>query len=377
MRRFTLALAALLTILGPAAHAADDPISGQRLTLKSMRDGTGKLVFTSRDPGLVVPEAGSADDPRTSGARVELFLADGNRLFWILPAQGAEPGWSAPANPPSYRYANRKPVNGQVGTLRLTNNGRRGALNVTLATVAFPSPIERVGIRLTMGAQRSCAYFDVATVKRDTSTTFLAANAPDTRLADCSDLALSGAVACGDAAAPECAGSCPGELLCSSDGGAGCACVAPPTPTPPLACHLDDSAPLCFQGACPDGSTCGPDGSGGCTCISASQPCGDTAPVCNGQCPSGEVCLSTGGLPGSDGCACLPEGSTGCSVAADPQCGGDCPDGLTCNSIFYHLGFTYCQCMSGGCGPGGAPCPPGTRCMVGPPGFPSPRCEPF
>jgi hypothetical protein len=33
-----------------------------------------------------------------------------------------------------------------------------------------------------------------------------------------------------------------------------------------------------------------------CTCIDGAQPCGDTGPACNGQCPMGEECFATGGF---------------------------------------------------------------------------------
>jgi hypothetical protein len=101
------------------------------------------------------------------------------------------------------------------------------------------------------------------------------------------------------------------------------------------------SAPAC-DGDCPTGLVCaagpengGPEGGGGdsaspCSCAT---PCGDAqAPQCAGACPAGTVC-SAG--PESGGAEGGPEGGTcacqvPCGGAVAPTCDGDCPAGLVC-----------------------------------------------
>ena len=109
----------------------------------------------------------------------------------------------------------------------------------------------------------------------------------------------------------------------------------------------------CDPAAIPDGcavpGTCGSVGTAAqCTCL----PCGDTAPMCNGPCPAGQVCSTNG-----TGCGCI----TPCANATAPTCGGVCPAGQTCAS-----NGTGCGCITP-CASATAPacggvCPVGQTC---------------
>jgi hypothetical protein len=104
-------------------------------------------------------------------------------------------------------------------------------------------------------------------------------------------------------------------------------------------------------------------------------PCGNTAGICGGSCPTGEVCstaeASVGGILT---CQCV-SGSTPCNGRKEPgdpafpTCGGDCASGLVCESVT--LGTTnYCvcadpnqACTTGACGVG-VVCDPNETCVV-------------
>jgi hypothetical protein len=106
------------------------------------------------------------------------------------------------------------------------------------------------------------------------------------------------------------------------------------------------SAPAC-DGDCPTGFVCasgvenggsegGSDSISACTCA---VPCGEaTAPQCAGACPLGTVCSSGAEGGGSEGgseggpegatCTCLVP----CGSATAPTCAGACPSGFVCSS---------------------------------------------
>ena len=108
------------------------------------------------------------------------------------------------------------------------------------------------------------------------------------------------------------------------------------------------TAPAC-NGPCPTGQVCSSDGTG-CGCIT---PCANaTAPACGGVCPAGQVCSSNG-----TSCGCI----TPCANSTAPACGGSCPAGQTCSS-----NGTSCQCTTP-CASSTAPacggvCPAGQTC---------------
>jgi hypothetical protein len=79
--------------------------------------------------------------------------------------------------------------------------------------------------------------------------------------------------------------------------------------------------------------------------------CGDTAPMCNGECPPDAECATLGGPGAFATCGCLPIGSTPCGDPGVPACGGICPNDENCGSIFTTFG-SGCMCGVPECGNG-------------------------
>jgi hypothetical protein len=105
--------------------------------------------------------------------------------------------------------------------------------------------------------------------------------------------------------------------------------------------------------------------------------CGQSAPACDGECPSGFVCTSgaeggsEGGSDSTSACTCLVP----CGDATAPQCAGACPTGTSCSSGPESGGSeggpeaATCSCEVP-CGDATAPacdgaCPPGAVCSAG------------
>jgi hypothetical protein len=193
------------------------------------------------------------------------------------------------------------------------------------AGLTLAEPQGAVAVIVEMGETRLCAVFDGEAIRRDEANFFVGRKAPTPSIATCDVDALLG-----------------------------------------IPCETSETC----SGVCAGGAECGGEPLVGCQCVSPDQPCGDTAPVCNGECPVGEECSNTGGVPYSS-CACLPAGSTGCGTV-DPVCGdGDCPAGLECNLTTFTCcgGFTFeaCGCTSGPPDPPcGGTCPDTWQCLIGP-----------
>jgi len=131
--------------------------------------------------------------------------------------------------------------------------------------------------------------------------------------------------ACGDAAFPQCDGTCPniGEYCEGSGFDNTCFCRS-------YACGWA-GAPDCW-GECAPGGVCADDGGGGCMCEPGSQPCGSaTFPECDGTCGPLEECFNDG----SGGCHCdsLACGLIGGVGFGSPQCWGECPAGEVCRDF--------------------------------------------
>lgn len=330
------ACVALLLHLESSARAADQPISGRLVKLKSSAGGA-QLAFVSEDPAIPFPAIGSADDPASGspgGIVVEVFTAAEPTDFLSAPAGLGSPGWKASQyGIDSYRYRNSAGVSvSRLRKVALTESGRlriRADAGLTLA-----APPGAVAIRVTTGSLRSCAVFAGASVRRDVAGTFVARGAPAPAVPDCDDATLATAVGvpCGDAAWPECGG------------------------------------------ACPEGGTCAGESIGGpCRCIFPTQPCGETAPLCHGQCPAGEQCYQMDDfIPGSiNACACAPTGEPPCGATGQACNAGNCPAGLACDSIpGFGIYEGQCSCVdpSATCGPGYGSCPPDFECTFFPPG---------
>ena len=118
----------------------------------------------------------------------------------------------------------------------------------------------------------------------------------------------------------------PIALSCPSRGGPSC---------------YEQSAPTC-NGSCPTGLTCGPSllDPGACKCLTECER--GTMPACGGSCsgaegPPGQVCMifrifsqSSQGVPVREGCVCAPPDAKFCSYASAPACAGVCPSGRIC-----------------------------------------------
>jgi len=104
-------------------------------------------------------------------------------------------------------------------------------------------------------------------------------------------------------------------------------------------------------------------------CVGPTDPCGLTAPVCNGSCPTGETCTFFG-TANTPNCGCIPDGSTACG-GTPGVCGGVCPSGEVCTTVFELPalgGDPLCTCATPGeCGATGLECPPGFGCALIPP----------
>jgi hypothetical protein len=333
--RLAVAWFAFALLLGSAglASALDQPLRGDKLSLKRTASGKEKLIFVSRSIFTTVPAPGSPDDPAAGtpgGAVVELFSGNEGAVALLVPSGAGQPGWAVAVGWARYRNPDAPAGPTPVKLISMQHQRR---LKIVAGAVGLPlaGPQGRIGIRVTTGTLRHCALFEGVSVRVDQAGQFLAGQTLTPSLGflpDCSDATLTGALAlCTDGTFPA----------------TGCG------------------------GSCPAGSMCGTHDLVACVCISEAQPCGDTSPVCNGQCPEGQECFATGGFP-LPSCSCLPAGSTACSQL---QCGGTCPAGEECNYFEISTpGASGCECGPlGPCGLGGDDCPPGFRC-VGLPGTP-------
>jgi hypothetical protein len=313
--------AILLACVGAVAvDAADYPVPGRKLLLK--RSATNeKLVLVLNDPAVPVPPPTSPDAPSTAG--LELEVTGGTSLLTATLVAPGGTGWSASsvAAPTRYRYSNPAAPAGSPIRLVKLRGSRSLKILARQAGLPLTTPEGRVAIRITMGNTRVCALFDGPSVKKDEPGIFLAQDAPAPTSASCSDDVIG------------------------------------------IPCESSQNC----DGACAGDGECGGEPELGCVCASPSQPCGDTAPVCNGQCPAGEECANIGGVPYPN-CACLPVGSTPCG-SVYPACGdGDCASGLTCMTLTFTCcggtTITNCGCASSPPPPPcGGTCPPGWTCV--------------
>jgi len=309
-RAISLLVCAAAALVASFAHAADQPISGDQLKIKT--DGVrSQIVFISKDPGFLFP--GPADAPSSNGAVVEILPATVTGISWTLPPGIGKPGWAAKTTGiPFYKFNNQSAPDGiSVVKTGLIKQGKQIKL-LARQGLAAPGALQAVAVRITTGTTRNCALFGVGTIKRDEAGYFLAKKAPAPAIADCSDASL-GVPNCDVGPAPACGGTCSGDGVCTAAGSI-------------------------------------------CRCVSPSGPCGDTYPTCNGVCPVGDECLHNGA-----GCLCLPIGSTACGETSAPVCGGGCADGLQCESV---VNFG-CNCFPDGI----CDCPSGFSCSLQPPAF--------
>jgi hypothetical protein len=335
-------LLGVLFALPVGAHAEDRPIDGKVLKIAQTATGA-RLVFVSRDPSLLFPPIGSADDPATGtpgGAVVEIFTETEPAQTLSAPAGLGNPGWKVKSGANgSYLYRSATP---SVRKIVLREDKLLKVLSDD-AGLALTAPLGGVAIRITTGSLRNCAVFTAATIRRDEAGRFLARDSSGSALSDCSDLSLLAAL----------------ELDCDSKG----------------------DYPTC-GGPCPEGASCQAGPGDTCACVAPPQPCGDTEPSCNGTCPSGEECVGIlDGPPLGSSCVCTPIGVTPCGAVDPEMCDngvGACPPDETCQFFRVDPGLFICACFdpNQSCGNGPGYCPPDSQCQPVPPGNGQYTCVP-
>jgi hypothetical protein len=333
-----IAMLATLTAIVAAADAADHVL--QNATIGISRSASGnkeKLVFMAKDPGFLFPSLGSADDPGTGtpgGAVLDVATrAHPDPFTFTVPAGVGRPGWRAQDRAlDSFVYGEPgSPLPLHVKTLSL-KQGRVIKIVASSAVLAFDGPQAAIGVRLTTGSLRNCAYFDGATIRKDVPTRLTATVRGASSLVDCSVLVppapttTSSTVTTttsttsttvvfppctGGSPYPSCGGTCDGDAVCrptldifTAPTSESCACY-PPDVTPCAAAGY----PTC-GGACGNGGVCAPmkdfaTPADVCVCVDPAVPCpSEFGPpgVCLhlGSCPAGKVC----GFAGVD-CGCV------------------------------------------------------------------------
>lgn len=350
MQRTLARLVLFVGVLGVAQRgfAADQPLLGTKLLLQ--KSGTKeKLVLVLKDPAVLFPSVGSADDPGTGtpgGATIEIFSANEGSATLTVPAGLGKPGWKTKiATRSSHKYINpTAPAGPSPVRSMLIQQAKKVTLTAKSTGVPLAVASGAVGIRITTGGIRNCAFFGPASVRTQDAGRFLAKNA--VAPADCDDATLGAPPPppCGDA--PTCDGSCgPGEE-CGSTGGGQCGCL--PAGSSPCGDHL---APAC-GGDCPGGQACNPlyppisqSGPVGCAC---------NAPSCGNGFAWGIDDFGQGG--------CFPISCSG----TYPTCGGACGEGGVCSPLqvtFVSPPFTMCICAEAApCCGGGYECSGGDVC---------------
>lgn len=317
--RVAVAVALASFLLASPVQALDQPVDAVKLVLKRSASGSQSLVFVSRDPDVLFPPVGGADDPATGspgGALLDLFSATEGAAGLAVPSGEGTPGWTVAAGTvPRFRFRNPDAPAG-VSPVRVVVLKAGRVLKVVARTTGVPLAVPQlaVGIRFTTGTRRTCALFGGSTIQKDVAGKFVAKGALASALADCSDASLT-VVPChliADPFEPMCGGVCPPGETCATEFGPQLEqlCVCHPVGT--TSC-LDSGFPAC-GGFCAGGNTCQafhlsfPEGGvelSSCACVDPANTCDDPAGTCFavGVCPTGQACLAQG--PPTSACGCL------------------------------------------------------------------------
>lgn len=103
----------------------------------------------------------------------------------------------------------------------------------------------------------------------------------------------------------------------------------------------------CSDGVCGEGYSCNSFGYY-CGCVNESANCGGSGNFdgCNGNCPSGNICIGKGVATGPNSfdwsCSCQNVSGEACGKTA-PTCGGKCPGGQVCTAAEIQ-GVIICGC---------------------------------
>ena len=215
--RATLATPSLIVLLlGSAGLAAaiDQPLRGDKLSLRRTAAGKEKLVFVSRSIMTTVPAPGSPDDPATGGATIELFSGTEGVATFVVPSGTGQPGWAVDGG--RARYRNPTAPAGPT-SLRLVSLQSTRRVKIVGRGVGLPlaGPQNRIGVRITTGTLRQCALFEDPSVRVDQAGEFFAGQTLTPGLGflpDCSDATLTGTLPlCSDGTfgSTGCGGECP------------------------------------------------------------------------------------------------------------------------------------------------------------------------
>lgn len=198
--RGRLAAGALAVLAACAtAHAADRPLDARKLVLKRSAFGSERLVFVAKDAGFLFPTIGSGDDPAggdPGGLTIDLFSGnDPAGASLAVPPGVGKPGWRVQDGTAGlYKFVNpAAPAGPSVVKAVVLKEGRLVKISARATGLALLGAQGTVGIRLTTGSLRNCAFFGPETVRRDETGRFVAKNALATAVPDCSDASLGGA----------------------------------------------------------------------------------------------------------------------------------------------------------------------------------------
>lgn len=342
-----IALCAFLGAASPASAIDDQVLSSARVVIRTTPGGT-RLRFVARDPALTIPAPGSADDPVWTRPypegfsrlylQVQLFTSQGRRATALFPALE---GWRYGRSGRSIVYSGAQDRDaefeyypdlltrpnsaypwwgGAITRFTAASNKRikvRADLSqVDLGTEPFPD----LGIRVVLYDKRWCVHFDEDSIRESSADTFSAKTRVVGSLTDCRAASFGFQSPCGYA-----------DGIDSDD--------YHQTDTRWEAGLPVDPFGVC-EGECSGGGLCvGRNRQDGqfltsttdCSCVMPEAPCGDTAPLCGGECPQGQYCETFQRAFGGNECACLPEQATPCS-GLPGVCAGDCPQGWQCRT---------------------------------------------
>src|SRR5512143_3780422 len=106
--RPAIAALALLALTATRGLALDQPVSGRKIVLRHTASGQEKISFLIKDPAILFPAIGSADDPATGtpgGAIVELFSELQGPSTIVVP--GAVGWFSRDGSPAIYKFVSK------------------------------------------------------------------------------------------------------------------------------------------------------------------------------------------------------------------------------------------------------------------------------
>jgi hypothetical protein len=257
MRAIAALPVAVGLIMAAPGWCVDFDVDAVKLAIRS-RGSANSLVFVARNGGALgtaVFDALAAESEGGPVATVE-FITNTDTLTLALPAGSGPAGWlTGRGTGESVRFRNPLSPDGP-GPIRTFSIRRNHTLRIVARDVplTFGPPPRTLGVRITVGSTRGCAYFDESTVLHDRPGVAFLARRGGVALTDCSDESLNQAPICGNGVldpGEQCDGhdvepvaSCQGDaglvrFQCLSD----CTCCA--SPQSACAVNGDIFAPCC------------------------------------------------------------------------------------------------------------------------------------